>query len=523
MATNSQPTSYEIVLNRNWFIILIGFLMLASLIPIWICECFPSQNGPGYILVVQMLKEYFNPVFNYSTYYDLNFSLIPNLSFNIIVYLLSFVFPILLSYKIAVSTTVILLPLSVFYFIKIVDPKKIIFGFVSFMYPFNYFQLKGYDCFCFSIPIFFFLFGYLIKHGKQLNAKNITLLSILFLVLYLSHAFSFLLGIFVTLLYMFIYYKRDFKRLLRLMVTFIPALIFFIQYIISMLSIDTGEGHMVEYSSVGTILQEFILLLGYSYSKIGAIIFIMPLCFIGFLIIKKLLSLKQEDTISNIGIGDKIDRLLHKEIMLILTVILSILYFMLPREIFGWGKFNIRMLFFIFIFVLTCPEPFKKRITSRTFIGLVLILSICQYGLMTYHIVEINQSLKDYTSGISVIERNKCLLPIHLEDDKVGVIHSLVWAFNYYNIIKGGATGRSMVKYPGRTVFKYKQPCKEIFPEFNHQNPEATDMERIKQVYDYVLFWGRDEGIFRLFRNQGFVLMHHQGKLWVYNREKVKK
>jgi hypothetical protein len=331
--------------------------------------------------------------------------------------------------------------------------------------------------------------------------------------------FTFLLGIFITSAYIIIH-NKDIKSLLKVMITFIPALMFFIQYVITMLSSSSHEGTLIRYLSPYFILQEFILRFVYSYSKIEVLIFIIPLCFIGCLIIKKLLRLRDEYFVPDEILKDKTNRLLHNETMLALTGLLCALYFILPYEIFGWPKFNIRLLPFIFIFMLICAEPFSKRLIQRIFLGVVLIMSICLYGLMTYNITKINRELKDYISGIPVIEKNKCLLPVHLERYKVGQIRPLTWVFNYYNIFKGGATGKSVVRCHGRTPLKYKQPVEKTFPWFNPQKAEEADMKRIKQVYDYVIFWGRDQKAFKLFEDKGFVLIHSQGKLWVYKNER---
>jgi hypothetical protein len=493
--------------------------MAASLVPIWSNEYFPTQNGPEYLLVVQMFKEYFNPAFNYSDYYDLNIRLIPNLSFNIIVYLLSFVFPLLVAYKISVSITIILLPLSVFYFIKSVDPKKLIFGFISFMYPYNFFQLKGYDCFCFSIPIFFFLFGYIIRHSNQLNIKNIILLSTLCFIVYLSHMFTFLLTIFVILTYIVIH-NKNIKDIVKIIITFIPSCIFFVEYVFFIISTSTHEGTLIRYLSFYFIIQEFLLRFIYSYSKLEVLAFIIPFSVIGYLIIKRLLRLKAEYFSSNELLRYKLNRLLHNEIILLLSGVLCMLYFITPREVFGWSKFNIRLLPFIFIFMLVCAEPILKRATITLFLILTIISNICLYGLMSYHITKITCKMKDYLSGISVVEMNKSLLPVFLETYRIGQIQPLTRAFNYYNIFKGGATGKSIIRFQGRTFFHYKTSPEKMFPTFNYKSPETANMEQTKKSYDYVLFWGKDEEIFNLFENNGFVLLHSQGELRLYKNAK---
>ena len=167
--------------------------------------------------------------------------------------------------------------------------------------------------------------------------------------------------------------------------------------------------------------------------------------------------------------------------------------------------------------MVVCAEPFSKKGLHRAFLGGVSIVSLSLYIIMASHVVAINRDLSDYTSGIPVVERNKTLLPVRLEDYQVGKIRPLHWAFNYYNVFKGGATGQSVVKYTGRVPIKYKQPIAKVFPSFNPRAPGDADMERIKASYDYVLFWGTKQRIFDLFENNGFQLIHKKGRLRLYS------
>ncbi|MBI1929032.1 hypothetical protein HYR99_32900, partial [Candidatus Poribacteria bacterium] len=149
------------------------------MIPIWSAEYFPSQNGPAYLLIIHMFKEFHNPAFNYSDYYELRPFISPYLLFNLIVYLLHFIFSLLISEKIGLSIYAILLPLSVFYFLKIANPGKMYLGFVSFLYIYNFFLFRGYFNFCLAIPIFFFCFGYWLNHKENLTLARIVILNVL--------------------------------------------------------------------------------------------------------------------------------------------------------------------------------------------------------------------------------------------------------------------------------------------------------------------------------------------------------
>jgi hypothetical protein len=326
-------------------------LAIASVVPIWIGKYFPSQNGPEYLLAVQMIKEYFSPDFNYSDYYELTLLIVPNILFHFIVYLLSFVFPLLVASKIALSLSIILLPLSVFYLIRAVDSRKMILGFASFTCVYNYFIPKAYSSFYLSISIFFFLLGYLVKHYERLSLKTLVWLSVLGFLVYIAHMFSFLLAVFVVTVYILIR-DQTYKRLLKVLATFIPSFIFFVQYASFIVTqsgalVTEGEAaqHWIRYSPFLETVKIFVKMSMYSFSNLGVLIFLIPLFLICSLVIRRLLRLRRDFSIA----GEGFSPLMKREPMLPLLIILSLIFFSLPREIMGWPKFNIRLLPFIFI------------------------------------------------------------------------------------------------------------------------------------------------------------------------------
>ena len=216
----------DLGLSQKGLIAIYGFLTIALLVPIWIGTYFPSQNGPEYFLFVHMVKEFNNSDYNYSEYYEFLALVVPNLLFHILVYLLAYIFPIAIATKLILSFCVILLPVSVFYLVCTIDTRKILLGFAVFPYAYNHFIPKGYNSFYLSLPLFFFFFGYLIKHIDRLNLKKLVALTILIFFIYLSHMFSFLFAFFIVAIYL-VCRGCSVKRLLSVLTIFVPSLLFF--------------------------------------------------------------------------------------------------------------------------------------------------------------------------------------------------------------------------------------------------------------------------------------------------------
>ena len=160
---------------------------------------------------------------------------------------------------------------------------------------------------------------------------------------------------------------------------------------------------------------------------------------------------------------------------------------------------------------------FSKISAVAVFVIVAFFTSISVYAMMTKHIIEINDSIHEFTSGISKIERNKTLLPILLDDNEIGdYLRPLVRAVNYYNIAKGGATAYSPAMWNTLVPVWYKHyPIDEFLPQVNERTIESS-IQRVKNAYDYVLLWGKSDGVDSLLQNHSFRLIHQKGKLKIY-------
>ena len=142
-------------------------------------------------------------------------------------------------------------------------------------------------------------------------------------------------------------------------------------------------------------------------------------------------------------------------------------------------------------------------------------------GFFVRQTIAADELIDEYLSGIAVVDHNRKLLPVHIDETVIGRIRPLRWAFNYYNIEPGGATGSSVVQYAGRVPMQYKGGRRfAAFPRFDPRHPEQADMEMIRDTYDYVLFWGRNDNIFKKFHDNGFRMSHRRGRLTIYEKSR---
>ena len=58
--------------------LLIGVLIVAYLLPIWLFTYFPTQDGVSHVYNSQILTEYNNPEYQFRDYYEINWYPFPN-------------------------------------------------------------------------------------------------------------------------------------------------------------------------------------------------------------------------------------------------------------------------------------------------------------------------------------------------------------------------------------------------------------------------------------------------------------
>jgi hypothetical protein len=172
-------------------ILLLGALIAIQLVPIWTLSYFPSQDGPAHLAIANILREYGGADGQVLREY---FVLEPGAITNWFVYiLLAHVLrflPLALAEKVFLSAYVILLPLSVRYAVRAVEPRNAFLALLALPFTYNYLLGMGFYNFCCSLVAFFFALGYWLRHRERLGWLHGTVFALLALWVYLCHVVS---------------------------------------------------------------------------------------------------------------------------------------------------------------------------------------------------------------------------------------------------------------------------------------------------------------------------------------------
>jgi hypothetical protein len=190
-ARTQTRAASEFVMRAHLDTMLFVTLLAASVVPIWWFHYFPSQDGPAHLENTVILREYADPDRALlREFYAINTRPEPNwLGHLILGGLMTFV-PILAAEKILLTGYLLLLPLSLRSAIKALRSDADFLALLVFPFVPNLFFHMGFHNFCYSLPLFFFVVGYWLKHLGAFTWRRIIGLMVLGLVLYFGHLVS---------------------------------------------------------------------------------------------------------------------------------------------------------------------------------------------------------------------------------------------------------------------------------------------------------------------------------------------
>ncbi len=290
---DNLATANQVAFSFSTTSLMIMALSIVMIAPLWLTWHFPNQNGLLYMLTIHVLKEFNNPVYGFAQYHDKFFLIVPNLTFHTVVYLLSFILPLTVAYKLVVTLNMLFVPITLFYFIKSIKPQNLLYGFIGYVFSYNYFLLKGYDTFILSFSLFLVYFAIFYKWLKAPEIKYQILLILLSTLMYLSHIYAFLISFVLSIL--FIVIKRySLKKITNVLLFFLPGFLLFGRYLNYVYSqpVESFGGNPYKFFKLHWIFTDFLQMDMLSYSMTYVYLFWIGYSFVFVKFLKEMLSSK---------------------------------------------------------------------------------------------------------------------------------------------------------------------------------------------------------------------------------------
>lgn len=480
---------------KNKFLFL--FLFFLCLLPIWFFDYVPILDYPQHLLRIHIMKNLDNAAFDYSQNYSLNITP-TNFILDYFVIAISNFVSIDFAIRFILSVYLLLLPLSIFYFLFSLDKNQAILGFLSFPLAYNFFVNMGFVSFVLSLPFFFFSLGYFIRNFDLKPEKSMFPIAIISSFLLFLHVFYFLFLCFCIFLILF--FEKGYREAINKILWFFPH--FLILFIVVLLNYSSISNSL--YFVFDPIILVYLLsVFPFEYSAFSLFIFFIILSFWLFLLFR---SLFLKDFPSYV----------KRSFFTPLLIGTLLIFLILPMHLGIWGYFKIRILpFFYVVFLSLVKVPRGEKIRK-----VILFLSVFLTFLSVFSVFldfhERNAEVSEYVSGISLLDRNSDFLPLNFGYGNCLTRYALCHSWAYYAIGNGGKT-------PYFNLFKEYHPLKKNYADPGHLGVLFNYPEEYSKgdysSFEYVIVWNRSAEVERTI-SKNFVLIYSSDRLRIYSRER---
>jgi hypothetical protein len=165
-------------------------MMLLECLPFWAYRYFPSQDGPTHLHNASVLANYGSEAIYRQYYRVIPFQPAGNALTQVMLAAILKVADPVLAEKLLLSGYVILFFLSFRYLLSALTPYADCFSLFAGILVSNYFLDMGFWNFCYSICLLMFTLGYYARWRQRWRLRQLTLLCIGGLVVYMTHAVS---------------------------------------------------------------------------------------------------------------------------------------------------------------------------------------------------------------------------------------------------------------------------------------------------------------------------------------------
>ncbi len=506
--------------------LLFAFLLVLYLAPLWVITYFPSQDGPSHLYNARVLTEIFDHAnFMVRDVYQPNLTIFPNWTSHLLLAALLVVVPPLVAEKIFLTLAVGLIPIAFFYLLEAVHRRGFLFGWLAFLFSYNYLLFMGFYSFTLSVSLFFFGLGYWWKHRDSLRLKRLVVLYLLLLSTYFSNIVSYglvLMAISVSAACLrggeaVVAASRERSRRLRALLTglvplfrflayMVPAYYLFADYFLQSLGDPMGakypqEAWLSEYFwNVGSIVY-------FSNWHASVSFLSLPPVNLHHLL---LWTLAAAAVVTLVYRARRREWLERRDALLLIAVLLTILFFRAPWSLGGGGFLNDRIHLFILLLAAAWLKPDMGRLFRFGFTGALVAICVLHAGRSISEHARLSAVIGELTSGVHLMEPHTTF-QIRSADwyrtggsGRVRFLSPFIHATAFYGLAARDVA--HLANYEANWAF---------FPLRYHNKGRHLGRE------DYVLAWAFDAGAKFADLTPSYDLIHQTANLRMFRRKRA--
>jgi hypothetical protein len=485
------------------------FLLIAHIGLVWWLPYLPTQDGPSHIYNLVILHDLLNGGKEWGDFFSYQLSAVPNLGFILLAYPLLHFFPPLVVEKIFLSLYIVLMGVSVPFFLRTFEKPAFPISYFVFPVIFNYTLFMGFYSYIVAVPLFLLAFSLAWRIRNSSTVCKFLCLNILGIVIFYVHLIPFiffLLSLIVITVAESADCKKNIKNLLKLLLITSPSILNLLYY----LKFSTSSS-MPDFSyllSLSRYVRLFIELLYFSTANflpwqiLPASLFMLLIVMIGYHSIRYIL--RRQLQTRNITASEKT--------LLYFSLILIFIYLLAPFSFGGGLYFNERFPWVILLIslpILRIPETIlSKRIIWIVIAGVVSIFFIFNAVILWRQ----SSKVEKFLSGLHVkLPKGALVMTYKPNAPQMTTVDILLHTSSYYGILKGYVDignyeadtdlfpirfnkTESTARQKYQTVYKAKNINWENYPEIQYLLAwEIDNREREVLNKHFHIIWEQDE------------------------------
>ncbi len=383
-------------------------LVFIYALPVLLLHFFPTIDGPAHLYNSNLLNHYFfSPSSGVDNYFSFNAEPEPNWLGHILLCLFNSFLPSYLAEKIVILLYVFSMPIAFRALIKKLAPENIYASYFGFPLIYTLLFYLGFYNFCLSISLLLFMIYYRYERTKTVWSKiNFTLLLLL---LYFAHLFSFLLFIAIDLYFYCIDFKKSrkeetthftFKAVLLSILPYLPGILLTINFLIK--KSEGGKAIFLPASTLVNWIKEaapFITLnhdKEYLYTTSLNVVWILLFVYVLFTRLRRKEKLNVQDN------------------WLLIALVILAAYFILPDDAASGGYISLRIVLYFFVFFIFWLS--LQSIHKLFYIIAASISVILSMVLLNKHYEDskvLSADANEMYSAVNFIEEGNSVLPLN--------------------------------------------------------------------------------------------------------------
>jgi hypothetical protein len=407
---------------------------------IWLLPYFPTQDGTSHIYNLVILKDLLNGGMEWGSYFSYKLNATPNLAFNLISYPLLNFFPPLIAEKIFISIYIVLMGASVYLFLRTFNKTSLPFIYFVFPVILNFNLMMGFYSYVITVPLFLFAFSISWEIRNRSTVSKFIFFNLAGLIIFYFHLISFTFFLLSLICITFVQsdeFKKNIYDQIKLIFIMLPSLLVLFFYLAK-----STKSFISDFSYLSSLSRYIYLrndLFFFSTITFSPWQMLPGFLFVGlflFFFISSVYTLFKDP---NKGLVKFRDIKPSDKVLICLTFIFLLIYFITPFR-FGRGDFfNQRFPWVVFIILLPLLQIDKIFFFERFVKASVISVAIIFFVFNAFIFWQQSNKVEKFLSGLNAdIPKGAYVMTYKKIDPKAGMprVDVLMHGASYYGIFK---------------------------------------------------------------------------------------